>query len=303
MRVLLGGVQFRGTAIDLGERIDPKADDSTVVAELDRAVRRPTAVATTVLDGAARPLRIDCAAPNAVHDHVGAITSTVTLDVQTALADAARSRGATAPNRERLQQLRAELADIEMHAESTDAARRDVASAGADERQLRESVAELRGRVQTLRETAPDSRRLDETEAELAEAVRNLSEAETDRMAAEQRLARAERAARRARDTRERRLRLRDRLENREREARAALAERATPAFRDAVEATPEPDRSGPTIETPAAPIPPTTAALAIARIADIDAPIVIADGRFDDASAAAIWVDAPVVRVDIQTE
>lgn len=294
MKVVLDDERYRGRAIDV-------ADGVASASELYRAVRRPSAVAASQ-GSSLRRLRVDCAAPTTIHDHVGKITPAIDVDVQTALAATARSWGETAPQRERLLEVREELAAIAVPEGDTRTARREVASAGADEQRLRESVAELRGRVQTLRETAPDSQQLADAEAELAETARQLSEAETTRLAAEQRLARAERTARRARDARERRLRLQDRAANLEREARATLADRATPAFTDALETVPgstaREDATATATESDA-----VTTALAIANIADIDAPIVLASDRFDDADAAASWVDAPVIRVEVQTE
>ncbi len=293
MKVVLGGDRYRGRAIDLAGAL-------ASATELYRAVRRPSAVAAS-RSPTPRRLRVDCAAPTAIHDHVGRITPAVDVDVQTALAATARSWGETAPQRERLREVREKLAAIDVPNGDTRAARREVASAGADEQRLRESVAELRGRVQTLRETAPDSQQLADAEAELAETARQLSEAETARLAAEQRLARAERTARRARDARERRLRLQDRAANLEREARATLADRAAPAFADTLETVPgSTARRG--VTTTATEPDAVTTALAIAKIADIEAPIVLASDRFDAADAAAAWVGAPVIRVEVQT-
>lgn len=302
MRIVLDAERLRGRAIDLtGQQIA----GNTLV----RAVRRAGAVAVRdsgAIDDrrtASRRLRVDCAAPGVAHDHVGLICATTELDFRPALADVARSWGETAPQHSRLQRIESRLAAIEVPTEETRTARRAVAAADADEQRLRESVAELRGRVQTLRDTAPDSQQLAEAEAELENTVKGLSEAETDRLAAEQRLARAERAARQARDTRERRLRLEDRAANLRRAARSALARRAYPAFRDAVAALPgSNDRLHPETEREEPPEQyagnPTAAALALGRIAAVDAPIVLANTQFPSVPAAATWLDAPVVAV-----
>lgn len=302
MRIVLDAECLRGRAINLTGR---QIAGSTLV----RAVRRASAVAVRAggaIDDqptAPRRLRVDCAAPGVAHDHVGLVCATAELDLRTALADVARSWGETAPEHSRLQRIESRLAAIEVPTEETQAARRAVAAADADEQRLRESVAELRGRVQTLRDTAPDSQQLAEAEAKLKDAVKGLSEAETDRLAAEQRLARAERAARRARDTRERRLRLQDRAANLRRGARSTLAQRAYPAFRDAVAALPGPtDQPHPDTEREAPPEQyagkPTTAALALGRIAAVDAPMVLTNTRFPSVPAAATWLNAPVVAV-----
>jgi hypothetical protein len=42
----------------------------------------------------------------------------------------------------------------------------------------------------------------------------------------------------------------------------------------------------------------PVTARLALARVAELSAPVVLAVRRFPDAGAAVDWLDAPVVRV-----
>lgn len=328
MRIVLDRTRYRGRAIDL-------TDERLSAAVVRRAIERPSTVAVSPpIDpstaGEANPngrrLRIDCPAPSAVHGRIGQIEPTIDLDLRAALAAAARSRGETAPQHDRLRRVREQLAAVEVPDAEPREARREVASAGADERRLRERVAELRGRVQTLRETAPESQRLADAERELAATAGELSEAETDRLAAEQRLARAERTARRARDARERRLRLQDRAENLRREARATLARRTYPDFVDALTDLPtvdpsaavqgdlsslvfaDDDPSGAVGERSAPEGLPefageeTAAALAIARLADVDAPIVFAGEQFDTAAAAAAWLDAPVVRVDVQT-
>lgn len=303
MKIVLDGERHRGRAIDL-------TDDGISGATLVRAVRRASAVAVTGTGAgdseqcpALRRLRVDCAAPGVVHEHIGLIDPTTEVDLRAALADVARSWGETAPQRDRLQRAERQLAAIEVPADETRAARRAVAAADADEQRLRESVAELRGRVQTLRDTAPNSQQLTEAEADLEAAVRALSEAETGRLAAEQRLARAERAARRARDARERRLQLQDRVANLRRDARSTLARRAAPAFREAIGNLPGEKGRTHTDSKPAELSEeyagePTATALALARIAAIDAPVVLANTRLSSASTAATWLDAPVVIV-----
>jgi hypothetical protein len=314
VRIVLDRTRYRGRAIDL-------ADKGLSAAVVRRAIERPSAVAVShatdpSTDGelatGGRRLRIDCTAPGTVHEQVGRIGPGIGLDLRTALAAAARSRGETAPQRDQLRRAREQLDALAVPDAEPRKARRDLATAGADERRLRERVAELRGRVQTLRETAPESQRLADAERELAATAADLSEAETDRLAAEQRLARAERTARRARDARERRLRLQDRVQNLRRRARAALARRAYPAFVDALGALPGVDPSAVLSEATAPGSDPqelpdvtgetTAAALAVARIADVDAPVVFAGERFETAAAASAWLDAPVVRVDVQT-
>jgi hypothetical protein len=86
-------------------------------------------------------------------------------------------------------------------------------------------------------------------------------------------------------------MRLEDRAANLERAARAHLVEQVETAYTDAVAAVPG--------RTPANPFEAdgVTAALAIARVAALDAPVVLACDRFESAAAAASWLDAPVIR------
>jgi len=150
-------------------------------------------------------------------------------------------------------------------------------------------VARLQGRVRALREADADAA---EAAAELRAAARDLAEAETDQVAAEQALSSARATAREAFDARDRRLRLEDRIANLERDARAELARSIRPAVERAVAAVPGSEADGLADASELA------AALAIARVAALDAPVVVACDRFADASRAADWLDARVLRV-----
>lgn len=274
MRVEVGGRTFEGRAVDLGGR----ADADAVVA----AIRGEPAGGVAV----------ECPDPGPVHEHVGHVRAGMALHLRGALAAGARSLGETAPQREEVEAVRAELSSLSVPAADVDEVRRRVAEAGVSVERLRERVATLRGRVRALDETGEGS---EAARADLREAVRELSEAETERVAAEQLRDRLEREARDRRDRRERRLELEDRVANLEREARAHLTESVYDRFRAAVEALPGDATAGdgPGKYDGDA----VTAALAVARVAAVEAPVVVAVDRLGDAATAARRLDAPVVR------
>ncbi|QGX95682.1 hypothetical protein EI982_13205 [Haloplanus rallus] len=273
MRVRIDGDVHEGRAIDL-RGVD--------TAALVRAIR-----------GAEAPIRVECPTPGAVHEHVARLPPSA-FDRRAALADAARARGHEAETAAELETARRELAAASPPTVNVREARRRVAAAGAEEERLRERVAELRGRMQARRETGAGTTAV---EAQLEAATSDLAEAETERIAAEQALDRAERAAREARDRREKRLELEDRVANLERRVREELAAAVWGAFRSAVEAVPGSATVG---ESPGdydgdA----TTAALGVARLAPLDAPVVVESlDRVAGAAAAATTLDAPVIYV-----
>ncbi|MFB6109158.1 MAG: hypothetical protein ABEJ82_10040 [Haloplanus sp.] len=280
MRVTVDRV-YEGRAVDLGET---DVDAAAVV----RAVRASDAES-------AASVVVECPDPGPLYDHVGVLPPSG-FDRRAALAAAARSVGHTAAEASALADARERLASLSPPAPDLRAARRRVAEAGAEEERLRERVAELRGRLAERRETGADAASVEDA---LSAAVGRLSEVETERIAAEQALDRAEREARAARDRRQRRLELQDRVANLEREVRADLARSVWPRFAAAVETVP----GGTEVTVGDAPGTyegdPTTAALAVARLGRLDAPVVLDGlGRFADATAAASTLDAPVVRV-----
>lgn len=234
---------------------------------------------------------VECPEPGPTHDHVGRLPPT-SFDRRGALAAAARSLGHESPASDRLADIREELASLPAPGVDLRSARRRVAEAGAEEERLRERVAELRGRLRARRETGAD---VEAVRAELSDAVARLSEVETERIAAEQALERAEAEARSARDRRERRLELEDRVANLERTVRADLAAAVWDRFREALDAVPGAATAGD--EPGAYDGDDATAALAVARLAPLDAPVVV-DGldRVDGASEARAVVDAPVI-------
>lgn len=274
MRVTLDGEERAGRAVDLRDR------------DLEAA-----AVARAVRDGD----WIDCPDPGPVHDRVSPIEPGMALSVRAAAAAAARTRGLAAPQDDAIAAAETELAGLSPATVDCEDARRRLAEAGDREAALEERVAELRGRIDALEEAGDDATAA--TEAREA-AVRELAEVRTDRIAAEQALERARAEARAARDARAERLRVEDRLKNRRQAARSHLADAVGDAFADAVAAAPvgsddpetaSPDEFGGDL---------TTAALAVVRVAEVDAPVVLAVDAFDSPADAAAWLDAPVVRV-----
>lgn len=232
---------------------------------------------------------VDAPDPGLVHERVGYVRPGMSVATRTVLAAAARSRGRSAPQDEELATVRSKLEDLSVPSVSTRGKRQRAADDGQEAAHLRERVAELRGRLQAVRDEGGETAAIEER---LSEAVRELSEVETQQVAAREQLAAARADAREARDVRERRMRLEDRKANLERAARAHLAEAVEPLYEDAVAAVP---RRTPDDPSDASGV---TAALAVARMADLTAPVVLACDRFEGPAAAAAWLDAPVVRL-----
>jgi len=270
MNVRVADETRTGHAIDLRRYDLPVAE----VAEEIRGTETDSAVA------------IDCQSPGPAHAHVGAIHAGMAWSLRPALAAAARSRGHVPPQADALADVRDLLADLDAPAVDLRAARRRVAETTDAAEELREEVATLRGRVQALREADADPT---DAEADLAETTRLLSEAETERIAAEQTLARAREQARADRERRRERLRLEDRAANLRRNAREALADEVRDAFEESKAALPDDAGSSEPVES----------ALAVARVADLDAPVVVrAVAPFGGVDAVSAWLDASVVWV-----
>ncbi|MFC4448621.1 hypothetical protein [Halorussus aquaticus] len=231
-------------------------------------------------------LAIDCPDPGPVHDHVGVIRADMDLSVRSALAAAARTRGYTAPQADELAAVRERRDALDVPETDLERARRRVADASDATEEMRERVATLRGRVQALRDADADPA---DAETELADATRRLSEVRTERIAAEQALTEARDRARANRQRRRERLRLADRADNLRRAAREHLADEVRDAFADARDAVPD-DDLGEVVE----------AALAVARVAAYDAPVVLAreTDPFESAAEVAEWLDGPVIRL-----
>ncbi|WP_276299361.1 hypothetical protein [Halorussus lipolyticus] len=277
MRVELAGEVRTGRVVDLRDT-SVDFDASAVVG----AIRGDGPRAG---DGPARPLAIDCPVPGPAHEHVGAIRTGMGLSLRPALADAARTRGHTPTQADELAAVRDRLSALDPPEIDLRSARRRVAETSDDAEELRERVAALRGRVQALRDAGDES---GPAEAELASATRELSEVETERIAAEQALSRARNRAAENRERRRERLRLADRADNLCRDAREELARAVRPTFEDARQAVPTDSES------------PVSTALAVAHVADLDAPVVVGSGvdAFADGERLSEWFDAPVVRL-----
>lgn len=274
-------IEYEGR-VHAGRVVDLRGTDLNP-GRVDRAIRDGAGA------GAGGDLRVDCPEPSAVLDHVGVVSPAASVAVRPALAAAARSRGLTAPQDDEIDAVRDRLADLSVSDGGTDpeAARRRLAGTETDVERRRERVATLRGRIQAAREAGRDAAEL---EGELAEATRRLSEAETERAAAREALDRAERAARETRDARERRRRLQDRAANLERAARAHLVDAVREEYERAVA-----DRCG---DCDPSAVSDAAAALGVARVADLRAPVVLASNRLAPREPAD-WLDAPVVRVE----
>jgi len=298
--------RLSGRVIDLRERTERAVPAERVVAAVRRrrgdsgdgsdeetAVVGPDAKANVVDHDVA----VTSPDPGSAHEYVGLVEPGMSLRSRTALAAAARSRGLSAPQDEELASVRAELADLSVPEVDTERARERVAGIESAVEAGRERVATVRGRLQAARDAG---RETDDLREELRAAARELSEVETERAAAREALERAERRARDARDARDRRRRLEDRVANLERGARAHLVDALDEEYATAVAAVPGSNESDERDSGEVAPFDadPVTAALAVGRVAELRAPVVLAADRFESPNAAADWLDAPVVRV-----
>lgn len=251
---------------------------------LARAVRTRT-------DSDAR-VAITAESPGQTHKYVGHIHPEMGLRTRTALAAAGRSRGLETPHDEALSEARARLAALdtgEGTARERARLRQAAATAASETERLREEAAAARGRLQARREQG-----LDPTPAaeELAETIERLSEAQTDAAAARQRLETARERTRKRREAHEKQRRVEERVANLRRRARAHLREQVKSQYRTAVDAVPGTESIADPYEAD-----PVSRALAVARVADITAPVVLDCERFESAVAAADWLDAPVIQ------
>jgi hypothetical protein len=282
VRVEYGAASWSGPAVDL-RAVDVSA------AAVATAVRAPGAVVGD--DG--RELRVHCEPPGRVFEAVGVVSPDVAVDVRAAVAAAARSREGSVDGVEALAAAREELAGVEVPEVDVSAARERVAEARAAADAVTADVAAARGAVQAREDLDAD---VDAGRERLRAAVADASERETELVAAEQALARERERAREARDARDRRLSLADRVGRLEREVRANRVAATWPAFRDAVAAVPGGDVDDVGVEPGSFAGDDVTAALAVARVADVAAPVVVGVERFDDAETAHRVLDAPVV-------
>ena len=278
VRCRVGDVVRRGEAIRLGESVDPDELVRAVRAEPDRRAR----------------LSVAADEPGPAHEHVGCLRPGMSLRRRTALAAAARSCDLESPHDETLESARERVESLETPSETTDRSRlrRELAEATRETERLREEVATQRGRVVARRENGLDAAA---AEAEHRAAVTRLSEVRTEMAAAKQRLEEARERAREHRDSHERRFRQAKRVANLERRARAYLADRLEPAYersltsltagRPELAKRPDPDRTA-------------AQGLAVARVANLSAPVVVSGGWFESPAAAADWLGCPVLRI-----
>jgi chromosome segregation ATPase len=193
------------------------------------------------------------------------------------------------PYDDKIASLCADLDSIAFEDASSVIQRNDRA-VGETLQSLQEDVAAARGRLQACREHDLDTTA---AQQELEAAIRRLSERHTSATATIQQRDRNREHARKRRDRHERKLRLEDQIANLERQARRSLVDRLAGEFAEAVDQVP----GTATPPDPFAASPPVTA-LAIARLAAIDAPLVLACDRFDSAVAAHDWLDAPLIEI-----
>lgn len=300
MRVATDDWSLSGEAVDCREHGVPADAVAAAIAcgPLDASATNGTAVTTPtdaadVTSGTA-DVRVTCPPPGAVFEHVGVVRSDASVDVRSALVAAARSRDVAVEERAALASARAELAAVEVPSVDVAAARERVATAREAEAAVHADVAAARGMVAAREELDAD---VDAGRERLRTAVATASERETERVAAEQALSRARERAREARDARSRRLELEDRVGRLERDVRGALVDAVWDAFADAVDAVPGDATAGDVGESAGAyEDDDVTAALAVARIANPAAPMVLAADRFVDAECARETLDASVI-------
>lgn len=231
------------------------------------------------------------ARPGPVADQIGVVRPGMSVRLRPLLAAVARSLGRRAPEDDARERVEADLAALDSPETGFAEARSRVAAAGRERDRLRERVATLRGRVQALRDRGADT-----TSALAAHrsAARDLAAAETERAAAVQLLDRERERARTGWDVRERRLALRDRADNLARAARARLATSVRPSVERALDHLPGASVAG------LGDAPGDATALAALRVATVRSPVILARDRFDSPTAAADWLGAPVVRVEV---
>lgn len=254
----------------------------------------PARVAEAVRTGSAETdggsIEVVARSAGALHARVGCIEPEVALRPRTALAEAARSRGWTTVHDPQLAAARRRLSATTVETPETDLDRhrRRIAKTRAEADTHRERVAEARGRALANGGDEPTGT------AGLEGAIRELSEVETAAAAARQAHEHARDEMWRLRDQLRQRLRLVDEVGRLERRARAALVERASPAYRRAVEAVPDVGLARTPFNAPD-----DAMALAVAAVGCVAAPVVLGSGRFSDAKSAARWLRAPVIRLE----
>ncbi len=266
MRIERGDSVWRGRAIDLSG-VTPPFDGAQII---------------DAIAGTREKLRVVCEEPCELYAHVGRIEPEMTVQRSTALAAAARSRGWSAPQDEEYSRIQDRIEELSIAGVDTDDARRRLAETTDEIERQRERVARLQGEVKALRQRP--EQQTSEPYQELKRAIQKLSELETERAAAEQTLERARERQRRLHDRYDERLALEDRAANLARAARRHLCDRLHDEFTRTVESVPGADDG------------PVATALALVRLGEISAPIVLECGRFDTVQTAADWLNVPVI-------
>lgn len=255
----------------------------------------PPAVVDAVRGDGPPHVDVSGASPGPVHSHVGFIHDGMGLRHRTALARAGRTRGMETPYDGELATLREkrERLDEAIDGEQSSTAathREQIAATDAEVSTLREAVASARGKLEVCR--ANDLETASAAE-ELRNTISELSERETEHHAARELLDRSQSNRRAKRDRLEERFRLTDRIANLERQARAFIVddlhETYCEAFRRIAVLSPpkEPFESSP-----------VDAAIAIASIADLSAPIVLVADRFEDPANARAVLEVPIIDI-----
>lgn len=268
-----------GDAVDLAAAVDAEAVLAAVRDDSDAGVTAP-AVGKVV---------VECPPPGPLFDHVGHVHPTMGLRTKTALARTGRSRGMATPHDEDLADARERLANLSEPDGDCAARREAVTTHERATEELRERVAAARGRLQARRRLDGDTA---DAAAELRAAIRELTDRETEAIAAQEELAAAQRDARERRSLRERRFELEEAIANLERQARAWLVDQLREEYAEALAALPDASVDEPFA---AKSVP---AALAIARVGEPAAPLVLSCDRFESAPAAHEWLGCPVIRL-----
>ncbi len=270
MRIERDGSVWRGRAINLSGVV-PRFDGARIVHAM--------------AGGKESGLRVACGDPGDLHEHVGRIASGMTLRRHTALAAAARSRGWSAPQDEEHDRIQDRIGELSVSGVDTATARKRLAETADELDRQRERVARLQGQVKALRDRP--GQQAGEAYGALERAMRELSELATERAAAEQALERARDRQRQLHDRHDERLALEDRAANLARAARRHLCDRLRNEFERAVESVPG---------ALGLPDDPVTVALAVVRLGELSAPVVLECDRFDTVRAATDWLNAPVI-------
>jgi hypothetical protein len=275
----IGDVVRRGQVVTVEQSVDPAA----VVA----AVRE--------FDGDCEAqIAVTADTPQPVHDHVGSLRREMRVQTRTALARAGRSRGLTTPFDDNLREARDSLDSAIPESDPVEPYRRQLSETRAETERLRETVAAARGRLQARQTDDCDT---EEAARNLETAIRRLSEVETEAVAARQQLEHARTNVRERRDRRERTRKLEDKVANLERNARSHLVAKLREEYETALSRIPE-HTDIPTVDSDPFETDSLPAALAIARVADVAAPLVLACNCFESPEVASEWLDAPIVQI-----